>query len=173
MKIFRNAFTLVELMVVIIILSILWAISMIWLQSYSSDARDSKRKSDINNIYTKINVELSTWKTLDQLIVVTNTWNIVINNKSSITNQWLTDFSVLKENILDFQDNWINYPISYSIWNTWTWKYNFVQIATISESTNQAIVIWNYYKIHNLDSQWIIINSQNKIVVDWWDILPY
>ncbi len=174
MKIFKSAFTLAELMVVIVILSILWAISLISLQSYSSDARDGKRKSDINNIYTKINVELSKWKTLDQLIVVTNTWNIIINNNNlAIRNQWITNFSVLKENMLDFQDKGINYPISYSIWNAWALKSNFVQIATFSESNNQAIVIWNYYKLHILDSDWIIVNSENKVVLDGGSILPY
>ncbi len=44
----RKAFTLVELIVVIIILAILWTIAFISLQWYSTSARDSTRISDMS-----------------------------------------------------------------------------------------------------------------------------
>lgn len=46
----KNAFTLVELIVVITILAILGTIAFISLQGYSADARNSKRTSDVGNI---------------------------------------------------------------------------------------------------------------------------
>jgi len=50
----KQAFTLVELIVVITILAILWTIAFISLQWYSKDARDSIRISDISNIKTSL-----------------------------------------------------------------------------------------------------------------------
>ena len=46
----KQAFTLVELIVVITIIAILWTIAFISLQWYSKSSRDSKRISDIQNI---------------------------------------------------------------------------------------------------------------------------
>jgi len=59
----KQAFTLVELIVVIVIISILWTIAFISLQWYSSSARDSKRLSDIQNIKKSLELfSLNTWK---------------------------------------------------------------------------------------------------------------
>ncbi len=59
----NKAFTLVELIVVITILAILWTIAFISLQWYSSQARDSKRVSDIQNIKKSLELfSLNTWK---------------------------------------------------------------------------------------------------------------
>jgi len=58
-----RAFTLVELIVVITILAILGTIAFISLQWYSSQARDSKRLSDIQNIKKSLELfSLNTWK---------------------------------------------------------------------------------------------------------------
>jgi len=63
MKKQNKAFTLVELIVVITILAILWTIAFISLQWYSSQARDSKRLSDIQNIKKSLELfSLNTWK---------------------------------------------------------------------------------------------------------------
>lgn len=53
----KNAFTLVELIVVITILAILGTIAFISLQGYSADARNSKRTSDIGNIQSAMNLK--------------------------------------------------------------------------------------------------------------------
>ena len=50
----NNAFTLVELIVVITILAILWTIAFISLQWYSSQSRDSVRISDISRMKTAV-----------------------------------------------------------------------------------------------------------------------
>jgi prepilin-type N-terminal cleavage/methylation domain-containing protein len=53
----KNAFTLVELIVVITILAILGTIAFISLQGYSADARNSKRTSDLGNIQSAISLK--------------------------------------------------------------------------------------------------------------------
>jgi len=59
----KQAFTLIELIVVITILAILWIIAFISLQWYSSQARDSTRLSDIQNIKKSLELfSLNTWK---------------------------------------------------------------------------------------------------------------
>lgn len=50
----KKAFTLVELIVVITILAILGTIAFISLQWYSSDARNSKRTSDLNSVVSAV-----------------------------------------------------------------------------------------------------------------------
>jgi prepilin-type N-terminal cleavage/methylation domain-containing protein len=54
MKLQKQAFTLVELIVVITILAILGTIAFISMQSYSKTARDSVRVADIKNIETSL-----------------------------------------------------------------------------------------------------------------------
>lgn len=58
----KKAFTLVELIVVIIILAILWTISFIAIQGYTKKARDSVRKSDISTITKSLELhKVKTW----------------------------------------------------------------------------------------------------------------
>ena len=59
----KQAFTLVELIVVITILAILWTIAFISLQWYSKDARDSIRISDVSSMKTSLELfHLDAWK---------------------------------------------------------------------------------------------------------------
>ncbi len=87
----KNAFTLVELIVVITILAILGTIAFINLQWYSIWARDSKRISDINNIQKKITIETSKWTNLSSLIntVKTNSWLTIDNTGLIVKSVWL------------------------------------------------------------------------------------
>jgi prepilin-type N-terminal cleavage/methylation domain-containing protein len=63
MKLQKQAFTLVELIVVITILAILGTIAFISMQSYSKTARDSVRVADIKNIETSLELfSLDSWK---------------------------------------------------------------------------------------------------------------
>ncbi len=64
MKNTRKAFTLVELIVVITILAILGTIAFVSLQWYSSDARNTKRTSDLNSLMGKISAENAAWTPL-------------------------------------------------------------------------------------------------------------
>lgn len=59
----KKAFTLIELIVVITILSILWTISFITLNWYAASARNSKRTVDMKNMKNSLElVSYETWK---------------------------------------------------------------------------------------------------------------
>jgi prepilin-type N-terminal cleavage/methylation domain-containing protein len=59
MKSTNKAFTLVELIVVISILAILGTIAFISLQGYSSEARNTKRLSDLKSIQSSITTNVA------------------------------------------------------------------------------------------------------------------
>jgi len=76
----QRAFTLVELIVVITILSILWTIAFLSFQWYSRDARDSKRTSDIWNIKTTLELfNINAWKfpSPDSPSTISYSWDTV------------------------------------------------------------------------------------------------
>ena len=89
----KQAFTLVELIVVIIILAILWTIAFISLQWYSRDSRNAVRISDISN--TKLALELfyqKTWK----YPIPDNNFQITNGSWVILWNQWIFGESVLQ-----------------------------------------------------------------------------
>ncbi|MDD2907072.1 MAG: type II secretion system protein [Candidatus Gracilibacteria bacterium] len=171
----NKAFTLVELIVVITILAILGTIAFINLQGYGVGARDSKRLSDVVNIYKKINIELSKGTKLDKFLIGNSIGPLTINGNLGVRNQGITNFLALNEDSDKFKDPKINldYVLSYSDGGTGTGAYKFIQVATISEEKNEAVVIGNYYKIQSLDSPSLILNLDNEFVVDGGVDLPY
>ncbi len=88
-----QAFTLVELIVVITILAILWTIGFISLQWYSLSARDSRRISDISTVEKSLWIYNTTQSTLpspDRAILITGSWN-------ALWYQWFLWTGVLNE----------------------------------------------------------------------------
>ncbi len=80
MKPSKQAFTLVELIVVITILAILWTIAFISLQWYSRDTRNSVRISDLSNINKMIWVKIAeTWKVPapEDYVEITASWTVL------------------------------------------------------------------------------------------------
>ena len=89
----KQWFTLVELIVVITILAILWTIAFISMQSYSEQARDSTRLTDLWTIKTWLELfQLNAWKYPETSsgFIVTYSWVTVwiqgILWESTITN---------------------------------------------------------------------------------------
>lgn len=168
----KGAFTLIELIVTVTILAILWTIAFISLSWYSWDARDSKRISDIKNLANKINIEQAKGETLWDLIINTNTESgqILGQINQLVRSFGKANFEKLKENGKNFRDpsdDTRDYPLSYAIWGTWSWAYNFFQIATISEKENKTKIMWNYYKKEDSDLDSLFITWQT-CYKEWW-----
>lgn len=157
----KKAFTLVELIVVITILAILGTIAFISLQGYSGEARDSKRLSNVNDLIKKVNIEVAKGTSLDTLLTNVSTEAKTIAGVTGTWVQGIVNFAGVKENQTDFQDTVnevkVDYPTAYAIGGSGTGAYKFMQIATINETKNQAVVVGNYYEINpTLDSAGLI-----------------
>lgn len=170
----KKAFTLVELIVVITIIAILWTIWFINLSSYVKTSKDTKRLSDINNIYKKINIESNKGTPLEKLILKKRVQEITINSNSWVLAiQWKINYKLLKENSENFKDGNFDYPIAYAKW--WYWKdfFKFISIATVSDEYSKAIEKTNYYKFDENDSPSILKDLNNNFVVNEGIFLPY
>ena len=174
----RKAFTLVELIVVITILAILWTIAFISLSWYSKEARDAKRATDTSSLLNKINIEYTRWIDISDLIIKTETWSLQILWKtgSLVNTFWIANFEVLKENKENFKDpsnKKQNYPLAYAIGWKWKEKYRFIQIATISEKENKAVIKWNYYRSEDPKDAESLFLTWWIILENWGERLPY
>ncbi len=92
----KLAFTIVELVVVLTILSILWTIAFTSLQWHSKQARDTKRLSDIRNIKKSLEIfSINTWQypSADNYFTVTYSWE-------TVWKQW-TFWDQVKTNLSD------------------------------------------------------------------------
>lgn len=174
----KKAFTLVELIVVITILAVLGTIAFISLQGYSGEARDSKRLSDVNNLVKKVNIELSKGTSLTSLITQSGSTltKTIATNTGATAIEWTINFLTIKENQADFQDKvWstaVNYRAAYAIGGTGTGAYKFIQVATVSEALNNAVVVGNYYKISpSTDSAGLI--GSGTWIFEGSSTLPY
>jgi prepilin-type N-terminal cleavage/methylation domain-containing protein len=168
-KLKTQAFTLVELIVVITILAILWTIAFISFQNYTSNARDWVRVADLNSI--KKNLELfitEKWfyPTPDNVTNITYSWAVAWS-QWTVWNNVITNLARLNKKPTD---PLTNSEYTYSITNTKT-EY---QLSSISEwwlsyyipLTNQANaatsktatakVTWSYNeKLLKVSTGWI------------------
>jgi len=179
-KIYKRAFTLVELIVVITILAILWTIAFISLQWYSRDARDSVRKTDLASIS----------KQLELMIV--KAWIVYIpENKVDITasgtiisyqwEMWQDILNKLRVNnggldpvdqspyIYTTTQNLKQYELMWFLEN-WNTAYN----NTISQSYAASNLI-NRFPLVRWDSIWIFLDPITKEPINntwiWIDIV--
>ena len=179
-----KAFTLVELIVVITILAILWTIAFISLSWYSKEARDAKRATDTSSLLSKINIEETRWTPLSDLI--TNTEDaylqILWNSGSLVKTFWEADFKTLKEDEKNFRDpsnKSQNYPMAYAVWGSGRDAYKFIEIATVSEKNNTAVIKWNYYKLEEDDAKSLFLTGGTTVndwginIENWGNNLPY
>jgi len=168
----KQAFTLVELIVVILILVILWTIAFISLQWYSKDARDSTRLSNMSAIKTSLELfHIDAWKYPDptEAQPVTFSWWLAwyqwifgnstfinVDKLNSIPKDPLTDkeysYSVLNTKqefelswILEWDEYWLNEL------NTETYA---------AEKTAKAMIRWTY--------NWVSKTSLELFHIDAW-----
>jgi prepilin-type N-terminal cleavage/methylation domain-containing protein len=139
----KKAFTLVELIVVIIILAILWTISFLSMQWYSKNARDSVRKSDIEIIIKSLDLH----NTKTGLYPEPTNWTQVTYSWAEVWTQW-----VIWKSVIDVVDELTKIPLdpltqlpyTYSRLNT---KKEY-EVATVLEweiSLNNDILSKNVY----------------------------
>jgi len=167
----KRAFTLVELIVVITILSILWTIAFISLQWYSRDSRDSKRIWDIQNIKTALELySLKTWKypAPDNFKTVSYSWATEI-----VRYQWIVWDQVtrnLKTLVVKPLDPLTNTPYIYSVTNIYKeyevlalyeWNVNityntFINKANAATTTLTPKIEWTY--------NWVFVKTPNYII---------
>ena len=176
----NKAFTLVELIVVITILAVLGTIAFISLQGYSADARDAKKVSDVNSLIKKINIEVTKGSDLATLVSGGNALSGTIATVSAAPTQWTVNFAAIKENADAFKDGTTDYPFSYAKGWSGTGSYSFMQMAATLEADNTALVVGNYYKMHDDDSEGIItlsgatdLDTDTNVVTDGGSVLAY
>ena len=188
-KIMKNqkikAFTLVELIVVITIIAILWTIAFISLQWYSSQARDTTRITDIQNIKTSLELfSLNTWKypLPDNKQEVSYSWEI-------LWNQWIVWDKVttnlsrnLNEKPLDplteieYTYSTINSQTKYELLSSYESdliSYNNLLNSINAANANYPKISWNYNWVFVKTTSYYIptpsiINAELDWV--WWTL---
>ncbi len=165
----KKAFTLVELIVVIVILAILWTIAVISLKWYSAAARDSKRISDIQNIKKSLELfSLNTWKYPfpDNLFDTTFSWKTVrkqwyvwdniTTNLSRNLNKKPVDPTTENEYVYSVTINQTEYEVLWVYENVNTLWYN--SFLTKTNAVNQYLpkIDWNY--------NWVAIKMKDYII---------
>lgn len=184
----KKAFTLVELIVVITILAILWAIAFFTIQNYTSQARDSSRVANTANIKKWLEIiHIDNWVFPQpewNILTWSINWHIVSflwefwRELTRITNMWdIPSDPLAKANYMYWVSRWADF---YQLW------------LVMEDSSNlRAKVDWNYpwlisYStlswncIANLPSllfnnTWNIdfISDTAYLVTDYWPNLPY
>jgi prepilin-type N-terminal cleavage/methylation domain-containing protein len=144
----KQWFTLVELIVVITILAILWSIAFISLQGYSSDARNSKRVSDLGSLQSSLTVKQTSGSDLMAFAITKpeNTLGTISVGWQTPTGKyiaWIPNYSALGMKSTDFQD-----PQSsdYRIWvsSLAGWVYQIAASMEQSGWSKIAKVVWSY-----------------------------
>ena len=174
----KQAFTLVELIVVITILAILWTIAFISLQWYSKDARDSTRLADLKSIEKALEFQLLKGSKIpkpDDFVEITASW-------TTISYQWYAWDGVLwkisvhwkgKDPLGDTYYTYLtdtkfsNYQLMWFLewWELVSYGKNILnQTKAIDYSERHPLVRWK--------PLWIIVNSVTKepIQVTWTGI---
>ena len=170
MKKRTSAFTLVELIVVITILSILWTITFLSFQWYNKDARDSVRISDMKNIQTWLGVfAMKNWVYPDteNPVTITTSW-IIIWYQGYF---WNTTSRIMEINKtpVDPLDNW-KYIYSLNAKKTQYQLMSFTEWNPQSSIINQTYAT-DYTKRIPMalwDNLWIILDTSNNPITWSW-----
>jgi len=173
----KKAFTLVELIVVIVILSILWTLAFISMQWYSQQAKESKILTDVRNLASAMEVKLSKWNNLDNLVISNrtdinwvDTWSTIEAGKFVLWDLkyevWVFDFKQLQLN----RDNFIydnkwekrDYIFAY-VKAPNKLSYQFAGQIYNTAGKYDIIIRWNYVKLSSSDARWLVSESWSDI----------
>jgi len=147
---YNRAFTFIELLVVISILSVLWVIGFYMLSNYLEWARDSSKITALNNIKTSlVNYKINKWlyPTPTNHVNITYSW-------AYVWSQWIFWKDVIEKVNWSkgiFLDSYTKNKYTYSVTSN---KWEF-QIAWVLEKNKKAIVLWDYnLRILNVKVYW-------------------
>lgn len=173
----------------VVLTMIFWTIGFISLQWYSSDARNSKRLSDIWSIQSAISTQLAQWQSILSFVNDNNdnkidpsVLSIWWRKSTSISdyNAWFVNYMALpvkKEDFIDPDGN------AYVIWvtNRVNWKYEITASIEQGSSYKVARVVWTYNsrnktsinckKVDNNNKQVSFINSMYINMFNKWDFV--
>lgn len=163
MKTQKKAFTLVELMVMVIILMIVWAISFVKYSQYIRDWQDFKRVSDL----AQIKIQLDTYKKKHSWILplVDDADKVAIMNWAfTVANQW--DFTStisweiwLEKHLLDPE---LEIPYYYSVSNDKL----YYQLATTIMNPESSVALNSSYADLQDPKAYVVGNY----IPEWVDI---
>ncbi len=173
----KNAFTFVELLITISILSILWTIAFISLSHETGNTRNTVMIENMSSLAYKINLQQAKWFHLKDFLkndLFSFHWvNGSINSSIVLVHNnnywvWDIDFPSLQLKSDEFQN--------------WDWKLplfayanngrNFSRFQIASNINDKAgnqvsILKWNYYKSSPWDIETLIsLSGSNDLVVD-------
>ena len=139
MKITWNAFTIVELIVVVAIISILWTVGFISFSQNISDARDGQRKSDLAQLKSSMKLYKQ------QKWIYPAPWDnfSIFSGATAIAYQWKLNEKVTLSTLDDLPlDPDLEIQYLYSV----TTNRKEMQVAGTLENWDnpQAIVAWDY-----------------------------
>lgn len=147
-----SGFTLVELIVVITILAILGTIAFVSLWWYSSDARNTKRTSDLASIQSALTTSITQWVSILSFATNDNSWD---SRVSTISIGWTSpsvgteyeaghiNYTALWLKPGDFTDPSSNTPYTLGVTIKSGWKYE-VAATLEKESLKMAKIVGDY-----------------------------
>jgi len=183
----KKAFTLVELIVVITILAILGTIAFVSFLGYTKDANRSKIIYDISNLNSAMQIKLSRWENLDDLVTVSRT-NINWVNTWATIGSWAYILKDLKYEVwfFDFKKLWINWsdfkygskdgPREYMFAYVKApnkLSYEFAWETVLQSWKSQVIIKWNYIQYSSTDARWLISESWSDVWLKSYDYLTW
>lgn len=197
----KQAFTLVELIVVITIIAILWTIAFISLHWYSKSSRDSVRISDVSSMKTSLELfQLNSWKyplpdngaevsySWDLLWTQWYFWENVVSQLSRNFNKIPKDPLTDREYIYSVSNNKNEYEILALL--EWEVALNSTQKANAATLEVIPRIDWQYNwvfvktpsyivptpSIINAEVSWanLILDNTNikSQIISWWDNIP-
>jgi len=171
----KNAFTIVELIVVITILSILWTIWFISYSGYLVWVRDANRASQLTSISEWLNIYLTKWKLpYPEDKVDIKSWSDII------AYQWVAWPKTLSA--INYSKEWLDpkEKISYSYYLTANRKY-FQLLWFLEDETNlvswlientYAVDYWVKYPMVMWSKLWILTTDSNQPISEYLLSIP-
>jgi len=171
MKTNKQAFTLVELIVVITILAILWTIAFLAFQWYSKDSRDSVRISDLSNIEKALELQLTkAWRVFvpENNVEITASGTVISYQwyawEKTLSNLWVHGWwkDPVDDTYYTYMTN-ANYTRYQLMWFLEDWG-----VAWYFNEVN-AVDLTNRFPITKWSQLWIVLDpTTNALLQETW-----